>query len=86
MLEIKKGKKSEIAVRVYLESDEYGREFFDGYDSVEECAAAVAVARLTTSAIKETLRDGVARQVGIALVPRSEYGQPDGYGDGIDDE
>jgi hypothetical protein len=83
MLTFKKGMKNEITVRVYLESDEYGREFFDGYDSVKECAAAVA--RLTTSAIEETLRDGVVRQVGIALVPPSEYGEPGGYGEDIED-
>ncbi len=77
-------KRGEIAVRVYLESDLHGREFFDEYDSVDDCAAAVA--RLTVSAIKETLRDGVARQVGIAVVPKGEYGWSDGYGDGLDDE
>ena len=36
MFKIKKGKKSEVAVRVFLESDEYGREFFDGYDDLDE--------------------------------------------------
>lgn len=85
MFTIKKGKtKNEVTVRVYLESDLHGREFFDGYDSVDECAAAVA--RLTASALKETQADGVARQVGIAVVPKCEYGQEDGYRAGIDDE
>lgn len=82
MLTIKKGKKSEVAIRVYLESDLYGREFFDEYESLEECAEAVA--RLARSSMEQTQKDGVARQVGIAIVPRTEYGSPDGYGEGID--
>lgn len=85
MLTFKKGRKqSEIAVRVYLESDAFGREFFDDYDNLDDCATAVA--RLTASALKETQADGVARRVGIAVVPEAEYGEPGGYGDGIDDE
>jgi hypothetical protein len=83
MLTIKKGKKNEVTVRVFIESDLYGREYFDAHDSLNECAAAVA--RLVTAAVKEAQVDGTARQVGIALVPRSEYGSPDGYGEGIDD-
>jgi hypothetical protein len=84
MLTIKKGKKTEVAVRVFLESALYGREFFDDYESIIECAEAVT--RLVESSLEQTQQDEVARQVGIAIVPRSEYGSPDGYGDGIDDE
>lgn len=84
MLTFKTAKQNEIAVRVYLESDLHGREYFDGYDDIKECAAAVA--RLTASAIEETLKDRQGRQIGIAVVPKAEYGLPDGYGDGIDDE
>lgn len=84
MLTFKAGKKNEIAVRVYLESDVHGREFFDEYGSLDECAEAIG--RLTASAIEETQRDGVPRQVGIAVVPEADYGEPDGYGFGIDAE
>ena len=84
MLKIKNGKRNEITVRVFIESDLYGREFFDSYETVEECAAAVA--RLTASALQETQKDGVARQVGIALVPRAEYGSADAYGEGLEAE
>jgi hypothetical protein len=84
MLTVKTGKKNEVDVRVFLESDLYGREFFDGYESLGECAEAVA--RLVGSSLKQTQQDGIARQVGIAIVPRAEYGSTDGYGDGIDGE
>ncbi len=82
MLILNQGEDTEVAVRVFLESDCYGREFFDGYDTLRECAAAVA--RLARSCVKETQADGVARQVGIAFVPPSEYGSEDGYGVGIE--
>ena len=82
MLTLKKGK-NEVAVRVFLESEAYGREFFDSYESLEECTAAVA--RLTASCLKESQKDGIARQVGIAIVPESEYGSEDGYGFGIEE-
>jgi hypothetical protein len=83
MLKIKKRKHQEITVRVFTESEAFGREFFDSYESIEECAEAVA--RLAASSIEETQQDGVARQIGIAVVPKSEYGDPDGFGFGIED-
>ena len=82
MLKFKVGRKNEIAVRVFIESNLYGREYFDAHDSLEDCAAAIA--RLTASALQETQVDGVARQVGIAIVPKSEYGWSDGYGEGLE--
>ncbi len=84
MLVLNKGKATEVAVRVYLESDAFGREYFDSYESLRECAAAVT--RLARSCVKETQADGVGRQVGIAIVPVSEYGSEDGYGSGIEDD
>ena len=84
MLVFTQGKKQEVAVRVFTESDAFGREYFDEYDSLEECAAAVA--RLAASCLRECQKDGVSRQIGVAVVPESEYGDPDGYGDGIETE
>jgi hypothetical protein len=84
MLILNRGQDTEVAVRVYLESDCYGRKFFDGYDSLRECLAALS--RLARSCVEETQTDGVGRQVGIAIVPVSEYGSEDGYGYGIDEE
>ncbi len=59
-------KVGEVTLRVLLESDEFGREYFD-YDSPREALAAVK--RLTTAAAAETSRDGVERLVGIVVVP-----------------
>jgi hypothetical protein len=78
MLTFNSGKKNEVAVRVFIESEPFGREYFDEYESLDDCAAAVA--RLTGTCIREAEIDGVARQIGIAVVPRSEYGSEDGYG------
>lgn len=84
MLTINKGKDNEVTLRVYLESDFYGREYFDSYDSLRECIAAVA--RLVRSSLQQTQKDGIARQVGIAVVPPSEYGSEVGFGFGIEGE
>ena len=83
MLKVKKRRKQEIAVRVFTESEAFGREYFDGNETLAECAEAVV--RLVASSLEQTQQDGVARQVGIAIVPKSEYGDPDGYGFEIDE-
>lgn len=83
MFRIKKRKTQEITVRVFTESEAFGREFFDSYESIEECVKAVA--RLAASSFEETQRDGISRQIGIAVVPESDYGDPDGFGYGIED-
>ena len=57
MLKIKNDELSEVTIRVFLESETYGREFFDNYDSLDECVQAVA--RLVESAVKRTQQDDV---------------------------
>lgn len=71
MLTINRGQRTEVTLRVFLESDEFGREYFDSNDTIEECLAAVA--RLTASALEATQEDGIARQIGIAIAPSSDY-------------
>lgn len=73
---------TERTLRVFLESEPHGREFFDGYDTIEELVGAVK--RLTLRADAETEKDGVERIVGIAIVPKCEYGSEDGYGHGLE--
>lgn len=76
MLVFNKGRDNEVTVRVVLESEEHGREYFDEYDTVEECGAAVI--RLANNALR--LDDGVSRQISVVIVPKSEYGDESGYG------
>ena len=73
---VNKGKENEVAVRVVLESELYGREYFD-YGSLERCMGGVI--RLLNDAIDEVGEDGMSRVVGIAVIPRSDYGDESGY-------
>ena len=52
-----------VRVTIYLESDEFGREYFD---------ADADVKALLESAEKYTAQDGVTRRVGCEVTPESE--------------
>ena len=74
---LNKGRKNEVAVRVALDSGPYdGREYFD-YGSLERCMGGLI--RIVQDAIKCAGKDGVSRVVGIALIPRCDYGDQSGY-------
>jgi hypothetical protein len=73
---VNKGRKNEVAVRVVCESESYGREYSD-YGSLERCMGGLI--RMAKDAIECAGKDGVSRVVGIALIPRSDYGDQSGY-------
>jgi len=54
-------------LRVFMESEPYGREYFDGYDSLTEQLQAVE--RLTNKATELAVQDGIERIVGVAVLP-----------------
>lgn len=81
MLTLNRGTKNEVTLRVVLESEECGREYFDHCDSIDEMVEAVK--RLVQSSADCAADDGIERVVGIAVVPKSEYGNDDGYGFGL---
>ena len=73
---------NEVTLRVVLESEECGREYFDSYDGLDEMLEAVK--RLVESSADCAADDGIERLVGIAVVPKSEYGNESGYGFDLD--
>lgn len=82
MLKLNAGTTNEVTLRVVLESDECGREYFDNYDSIDEMVDAVR--RLAESSADCAADDGIERLVGIAVVPKSEYDTDAGYGFGLE--
>ena len=70
------GRKNEVAVRVVIESETYGRDCHD-YGSLERCLGGVI--RMAKDAIECAGQDGVSRVVGLAIIPRSDYGDEAGY-------
>ena len=72
MLVLNEGTPNEVALRVVLESDEYGREYFDHYENMEEIIKAVG--RLVETCADEFTHDGVERVVGVAIVPKTNFG------------
>lgn len=82
MLTFNRGAKNEVTLRVVLESDECSREYFDHYDSIDEMVDAVR--RLVESSAGCAADDGIERLVGIAVVPKSEFGTDAGYGFGLE--
>ena len=55
---------------VILESEPHGRECFDHYSDLDEMLAAVK--RMVRSSLETTSDDGIARTVGIAIVPPAD--------------
>lgn len=74
---LNQGTSHETTLRVVLESDEHGREYFDHYESLDEMLEGIR--RLVDSASP----DGIERVIGIAVVPRQQYGDESGYGYGL---
>ncbi len=81
MVVLNEGKSTELTLRVVLESDVHGREYFDGYDKTREIIETVE--RLVKSACDEAANDGIERTVSIAIVPKANYGDESGYGFGL---
>lgn len=74
---VNKGKKTEVAVRVALDSGPYDEREYFNYGSLERCMGGLM--RIVQDAIKCAGKDGVSRVVGIAIIPRSDYGEQSGY-------
>ena len=72
------GESIEITLRLVLQSDDYGREYFDHHDTVDEMLENIR------NLIDFAAQDGCERLVGIAVVPVSEYGNEGGYGFGLE--
>ena len=73
---LNKGKWNEITLRLLIQA-EYGREYFDHHDTVDEMLTSIR------NVINLAAEDGCERMVGIAVVPVSDYGNEDGYGFGL---
>jgi hypothetical protein len=74
------GTENEVTLRVVLASEAHGNEYFDHHDTIDEALAAIR--EIVESAVKES--DGVERIVGIAIVPKDQYGDESGYGYGLE--
>jgi len=81
MVVLNQGKASELTLRMVLESELHGREYFDNHDSLSEMVEALG--RLVENASDEAARDGIERAVSIAVVPKTNYGDDSGYGFGL---
>lgn len=76
----------EVTLRLVLESEIHGREYFDHYGTMTELLAGLR--RLLKRAAKEASKDGIERIVAVAVVPADFYGGDDdesGYGFGLDE-
>jgi hypothetical protein len=84
MVILNQAKNNELTLRVVLESEIHGREYFDHYDNMTEVIEAVRV--LVKSASDEAANDGIERAVTVAIVPKDNYGDENGYGFGLEGE
>ncbi len=84
MIMLNQAKSSEVTLRVVLESEIHGREYFDNYDNMTEVVEAVSA--LVKSASDEAGLDGIERAVTVAIVPKINYGDENGYGFGLERE
>lgn len=82
MLVLNQNTDAEVALRVVLESELFGRDYFDDYETLDQML--VAVKNLVESSANQ--KDGVERTVAIAVVPKQLYGDPSGYGYGLGDD
>jgi hypothetical protein len=86
MVVLNKGTSDEITLRVVLESEIHGREYFDDFNTLAELFAGHR--RLAKQAVKQAAKDGIERIVAVAVVPADFYGGDDdesGYGFGLND-
>ena len=74
---LKQDTPNETTLRVVLESDQHGREYFDHYESLDEMLEGIR------RMVESSLPDGVERLIGIAVVPRQHNGDESGYGYGL---
>ena len=86
MVILNQGTPDEVTLRVVLESDVHGREYFDHFGTMAELAAGLS--RLVKRAAKEASKDFIERIVAVAVVPADSYGgdvDESGYGIGLDE-
>jgi hypothetical protein len=86
MVIMKQGTPDEVTLRLVLESEVHGREYFDHYDTMSELLAGLR--RLLKRAAQEASKDGIERIVAVAIVPADSYGGDDdesGYGFGLEE-
>jgi|GEM_PF-5317620 len=86
MVVLNQGTPEEITLRLVLESELHGRDYFDHYDTMAELFAGLR--RLLKRAAKEASKDSIERIVALAIVPVDSYGGDDdelGYGFGLDE-
>ena len=77
-MKLNPGTSNEIALRVVLESEGHGREFFDHHETLDEMLDTIK------QIIDSAVLNPCERLVGIAVVPVSEYGNNDSYGVGLE--
>ncbi len=70
MVVLNKGQINEAVLRIVLESEVYGSEYFNDYECISEIIAGSK--RLLNNAINEVAKDGVARRVSIVIVPKAQ--------------
>ena len=86
MVILKQGTPDEVTLRLVLESELHGREYFDHYGTLAELLAGHR--RLVKRVAKEAAEDNIERIVAVAIVPADYYGGDDdesGYGFGLDE-
>jgi hypothetical protein len=76
------GKKNAVTIRVVLESDEHGREYFDSSETLDDVMASVR------NIVEQALKDKrpIERLVAVAIVPVACYGSDSSYGYGLGDD
>ena len=77
-LTLNQGAFNETTLQLVLQSDDYGREYFDHHDTVDEMLESIR------NIIDLATEDGCERLVGIAVVPVGEYGSEEGCGFGLE--
>ena len=65
---LKQDTPNETTLRVVLESEEHGREYFDHYQSLDEMLEGIR------RIVESSPSDGIERLIGIAVVPQQQYG------------
>src|SRR4051812_47557002 len=78
---VNKSKSNEVSLRLVLESEPAGREYFDQHKTLDELFQAHR--ELTKEALKATKKDCRQRLVLIAIVPKADYGEDADYGYGL---
>jgi len=76
---LNQGTINEATLRVVLESETHGREYFDHHHSLDEMLESIR------SMVDASSSDEVERLIGIAVVPKRHYGENSDYGDGLND-